>query len=69
MSGEVLGVVTTQPAGFSENKRCAICGTPFSEYSSTGNPFKWCSQCRVEKFEKLESLAREIKIRKNRRRR
>ena len=67
MSEELKPEKSTAP-GFTESKKCTICGNTFSIWSSDGNPYKWCPQCRAEKFDELESVALSIRISKDRRR-
>lgn len=47
--------------GYTESKRCRVCGESFSVNSQFGNPYKWCPGCRAMKTDEIEWLARRIK--------
>ena len=47
-------------AKITQFKKCQKCGKSFSVNSSTGNPYKMCTNCRLDAHDKFAKLAKEI---------
>ena len=43
-------------------KKCKICHQVFGEQSASGNPYKWCPNCRSSRHDEMVRYAASLKL-------